>query len=105
MVTLTSKFEYGDDVNNELHEEVEGGGCAGCSTHVSDQLGQSELPLGVALGLNPLVGVGHHSNQEVDEYYHRHHLVDPEYNLARSKISMSWGIQRARGVQDNCYDL
>lgn len=89
--TLTSELEYGDDVHDELDEKVEGGGGARRTTHVPDQLGQTELPLGVTLGLNPLVGVGHHSNQEVDEHHHRHHLVDPEHNLARNERPVSKG--------------
>ena len=37
--------------------------------------------------LNPLVGVGHHRNQKVDQHHRCHQHVEPEDKLKRSKIT------------------
>lgn len=78
---LTLELEASDDVDGELDNEVERRRRARSSTHVSDQLRETELPLRVALGLDALVRVGHHSNQEVDEHDYCDHLVDAEDDL------------------------
>ena len=46
--------------------------------HVPNQFGQPELPLDVALLLDPLVGVAHHGNQEVDQDDYGHQEVGGE---------------------------
>ena len=49
--------------------------------HITYKFTKSILPLNVRLGLDPLIGVAHHGDEEIDEHDHGHQHVDAEGQL------------------------
>lgn len=51
--------------------------------HISNELAQSIFPLDVRLCLYPLIGITHHSDQEINKHHHRHQHVNAEGELEK----------------------
>ena len=69
---------------NELGKHVDGYRVGCFSFHVSDQLGSSELPLYIGLLLKALIGVAHHSDQQVNQDYDDKHVVKSKHSLCHA---------------------
>ena len=66
----TSELGEHGYVGAQLGDEDDGGWRGRSFVHVLEQLGSSELPLNVRLGLDVGISIGHHSNEQVDQSDH-----------------------------------
>lgn len=49
--------------------------------HITNEFAQPVFPLDVRLRLNSLIGIAHHSDQEINKHHHRHQHVNAEGEL------------------------
>jgi len=49
--------------------------------HISNEFAQSVFPLDIRLRLYSLIGIAHHSDQEINKHHHRHQHVNTEGKL------------------------
>lgn len=103
-------FAQIDDVNCPGGDEIDWGRRCICPVHVSDQFGQSKFPLSVWILLDPLVGVTHHSNQEIDQNNGCDQQINSKYDLEQAQcptlqmichFQVLWSSEAKKGKEES----
>lgn len=95
ILTPTSTFAEGRDIEGEAEKQIERGGSLRLAAYVSDEDSTAKLPFSVRLILDALVCVAQHGDEQVEQHNHCHHQIGSKDKVRQASFHgkrMFWAL-------------